>query len=530
MKNSFYLVTPEQTNNEESLAFYEKEALSEWLSSLPTTSPSVAAQLFCDFVKQFNTIEMSAQQRLDVAEQLRPCFLKLKQSLYPTLNLSGFPKGEADKKTFTLLISLEKNLTIAYWLAVGELTHRGVNWLQGKSAALAIQRSIKGLSGIIISHHAMYLPTPDWVWLDLHSLYKLSLKIKKESTKISDETSHAGKGISSEESYIQILLFSLANPNGLMQKEVSQVYDLIISVSQLVKISQKPVDNQEAQCVISIDEDRQPFLTPSNNSRNVPTFFLNLSQLHKILGHPNKLSNRQLSRFEVLRPAKNLPEKMSWELLKYTINLWTNISTDAPPLFADRLDRHITIGLTNTHLSQSSLHTNTEEEIFAKSFSEQELATSHLREGILSIGSLVSYKKPDASKSECHLGIVKKITVPKLKGDIVFELSRLSQQVHAVTYSNINSSPQDEPNKALLYRKKSKSKTKTYILIEFYTYDNGDIIHLFFGKKDFNVVLGSKKCVGPGYWQFECRRVEKNKSRPKQTKINLILNYLFKPK
>jgi Fe-S-cluster-containing dehydrogenase component len=42
------------------------------------------------------------------------------------------------------------------------------------------------------------------------------------------------------------------------------------------------------------------------------------------------------------------------------------------------------------------------------------------------------------------------------------------------------------------------------------------------------VTLENKKCVGLGYWQFECRYGEKKKSYQKQSKTKLIFNYLFK--
>ena len=530
MKNSFYLVTPEQQSNAELLAFYEKEAVTEWLLSLPTTSPVFAAQLLCNFIKKFNATEMPVQQRLDIAELLRPHFIKLKQSLYVLLSRFGFPKSESDQKAFALLISLEKNFTVAYWLMVGELTRRRVSWAQGKNVALALQRTIKGLSGIVVSHYMMYLPVPDWVWFDLHSLYKLSLTLKKSSIKVVDETSLSSKGLCPEEAYIQILLFSLTQPNGLMQREVDQVNHLINTLSRWVKVSKGPIKDQDIQCIIFIDEDKAPFLIPSYTSRrSVPTFFLNFTQLYKVLNQFDKLSDPQQFRFEALGFAKRRSEKMSRELLNYIINQWNNTPEENPSLFSDRLDRVITVGLTHTYLSQTS-DDNIKKGVLTTSFSERALVSSSLTEGLISIGSLVGFTKTDSPKDKPYLGIVKKITMPKLRGEIIFELTLLSRQAYAVNYVNESSSVKSEGQKALLYRKKNKSKEKTYILIEFYTYNTGDVIRLFFDDKDFNVVLGSKKCVGLGYWQFECRRVEKKKNYQKQRKTKLILNYIFKAK
>ena len=65
---------------------------------------------------------------------------------------------------------------------------------------------------------------PEWVWMDLHSLYKLSVRIKKESNKVQDDSCAFGSSTTILDCYKQILLLSLAEPAGLMQKEMQQVY------------------------------------------------------------------------------------------------------------------------------------------------------------------------------------------------------------------------------------------------------------------------------------------------------------------
>ena len=220
MKNSFFLVIPTQQDNSKLFASYEKEAVIQWVKDLPAANPSLSTRLLYDFIETFNTIKMPTQQRIDVLELLRPSFLLIEENLRSRIMVSGFPKGEDQQKIFNLLVALERNFAIGYWVVIRELTGRDTKWFQGKNIAIAIQRTMKGLSEIIVTHYMMFLTAPDWVWIDLHSLYRLSLKTKKETAKVPDVTCLPSKTNTPENCYKQVLLLSLTDPSGLMQKEV----------------------------------------------------------------------------------------------------------------------------------------------------------------------------------------------------------------------------------------------------------------------------------------------------------------------
>jgi hypothetical protein len=513
VKNSFYLVIPEQNKNNEFLLSYDKASVNQWVSSLPIANPSLAAQLFYDFVKKLNATEISLQQRLQVIELLRPCFFKIKRSLCSQLIGSGFPKGDDEKNVFELLVSIEREFTLGYWLVVREITHRNIKWLQGKNAALAIQRTIKGLAGIVTSYSLMFLPVPDWVWIDLHSLYKLSVKIKKENTKVPDEATLLGKSTSAEDSYIQVLLFSLSDPAGLMQREMHKVINLIDSVSQFVSIEKRPVNDHNIQCVVLIDEDRRPYFNTDKSQINASSIFLNLTKLLSTLTQSNKFSSKQQTRFGVTGLTKKESKKISEELLIYLRERWSGIDLKGDSLFSDRLDRYVAVGMSDTYSLLSS-NNNLKHEELAKSFSETQLTCQFSREGALSVGSLVSYRQTKAPEYKRYLGLVNKITMPKLKGKIGFEILILSKQIYTVSYMDMEDGfdSKSKHYKALLYRVKTNSKEKTTILMASGAYKNGDIVRMFMKEKYFPIMLGGGENIGQGYWQFECRRIDEEKN------------------
>ena len=528
MKNSFFLVIPAQQKNPELLASYEKSVVNQWVSELPTANPGLATRLFYDFIEGINTVEMPPQQRLDVLETLRPHYLTIEDYLRSRLIRSGFPKGENEQKILDLVVSIEKHFTIGYWMVVRELTRRDVGWFQGKNTALAIQRTIKGLSGIVVTHYMMFLPVPDWVWIDLHSLYKLSVKTKKDATKVADETSLPGKASTSEESYKQVLMLSLTDPSGLMQKEVGQVYDFIGKVSHYIEIEKQPVSEQEVQCIVLMDEDAHPYFDNTGDQADTAMMYLNLLKLYKVLQQQNKFSSKDEARFSSMHMLRSVSEKLPAGLFEYILQCWKGVELKGASIFSDRLDRYISIGLNATHSLQHSLEASLDSkfEILAESFSERELSCKFEKEGVLSIGSMVSFRKTNELESNRFLGIVKKITMPKQDGHIIFELAALTPLSYSVTYLNIDAELESEGHKALLYAVKVETGEKSFIIMESFMHKDGDVVRVFMDDNDFPVILGNRKNIGLGYWQFECRKVDErqvtHQDQPKKKGYDFI--------
>ncbi len=527
MKNSFFLVIPTQEDNSKLLASYEKEAVIEWIKDLPTANPALSTRLLYDFIETFNELKTPSQHRLDVIELLRPSFLLIEDNLRSRLMVSGFPKGEDQQKIFDLLVSLERNFTIGYWVVIRELTGRDSKWFQGKNIALAIQRTMKGLSEIIVTHYMMFLSAPDWVWIDLHSLYKLSLKTKKETSKVPDITCLPSKVNTPEDCYKQVLLLSLTDPSGLMQKEIGPVYKFIGSISHFIQLEKQAVTDQKVQYVILMDEDAKPFIEKPAKQVESSVMYLNLLKLFKALQATDKYSSKDGARFSSIHSLQNTSNKMPISLFEYIQQCWKGMEYKGVSFFSDRLDRYIAIGLDAAHTLQNTSNSVGDKslESLAESFSDRELSCHFKKEGILSLGSLVSFRKTNELQNKRILGIVKKITVPRQGENIIFELSAITSFSYAVDYIDINAATdlESDKHKALLYGVKSEVGERTYIIIESFKHKNEDGMRLFLDGKNFPIVLGNRKNIGLGYWQFECRQIEEQQVE----KVKKIKGYDF---
>ena len=513
MKNSFYLVIPEQRNDPQLIATFAEPALRQWMAELPTANPGLATRLFQDLINDLISLEMSATNRLSALELLRPQYLMIEDYLRSRLIKFGFPKGDIEKKIFSLVVMVEKQFTIGYWCVTRDLTRREVGWLQGKNIALAIQRTIKGLSSIVITHYMMSYPVPEWIWFDLHSLHKLAVKLGKENSRVSDQTGMFSKSSGVDESYKQILLLSLAYPFSLMQKEFQLVYQFIEQMSDVVSIEQKPVTDQAVQCVILMDEDLPPSFSAIDNVEKdsrieSAKMYVNLSKLQKITKQAEKYCSKDEARFSSLDTRKGGQQKLSAELFDYLMQCWSGKEPQGTAFFTDRLSRYLAIGLDATHELQDPTYSPAADiEILAETHSDRSLYCTFEKEGVLSIGSLVSFRKTDALRHQRCLGVVCKIQLPKQDNKLIFEVSVIAAQSFSVTYQEPGAASDSEPRRALLYGVKQGDEERSYIILESFMIKDGDILRMTMGRENFPIILIGRKNIGLGYWQFECRRI-----------------------
>ena len=532
MKNSYFLVIPKQQKNPSRLREFEDAALTSWIAELPAANMGLATRLMHDFIIDFNAIEMPSPLRLNALELLRPSILMIEDYLRSRLMRAGYPKEENDQKILSVLVAIEREFAIGYWIVAKDLTRRAVGWFQGKSTALALQRCIKGLSGIVISHFIMGMPIPDWVWMDLHSLYKLSVKIDKNAIKIASDTNQITKSNSPEDCYLQILLLSLVDPTGLMQKEILLVDRFIETIISLVSLKSTPMCGYSMQCVVFTDEDKPPFYQENVTSKkDSSVLYIDFSRLQKVLEHKEKLIDITDARFSSVQMQKNTDGKLTGELLDYLEQRWAGISLQGEPLFSDRLNRYIAIGLASTLDLQDITDVRDKKalEFLAQSESDKLLSCVFIQTGVLSVGTLVSFRKTDMLEHNRLLGVVDKIVVTKQSGKIIFGMKLIAPQFISVEYNQFFEPPvsngsgtasnsttsNNSATQATIDLKKGlfyATNEQEYIITDTFMLKDDDTLRIHpANNESFSATLKNRKNVGLGYWQFECIRIREKK-------------------
>lgn len=521
MKNSFFLVIPTQQDDPVRVRLYAEVAVKQWVDELPVANLSLSTRLLHNYIKESNGLIMPVQQRLEVLEGLRRSYLIIEDNMRSRLIKTGFPKSENEYKIYHILVNIEREYAIAYWIIAREQTRRQLSWFQGKEVALAVQRVIKGLSSVVVTHYIMSLPTPEWVWIDLHSLYKLGLKIKKESTKVADESCLVTQSSSIQESYQQIILLSLADPRGLMPREIPQVYAFIEVLSGLIEFDKQPIVDVENQCVIYQDEDQEAaFNYQQQKEQEGNILFVNFSKLNKVLLKKEKLYDNIDGRYSTIKISQS-PGKLPEELLNYLIARWRGIHLQGAPLFEDRLNRYFCIGLNSAYDLQSTSdksELDTVQEYIAESASKMALTCDFDRTGMLSIGSFISFRKNNQPRHKRAIAVVNKVSMQKGTNKVRFELQLLTGRAIAVVYRNIDDVTDDEQKlqKALIYGvKTADNPEKSYLIVESFMLKEMSIVRLYLNGQNFPIILLERKNIGLGYWQFACRQLEEEDVVPK---------------
>lgn len=523
MKNSFFLIIPEQIKDPVGLKLYEEVALKQWIDELPVANVSLSTRLLHDFVLQSNKLVMSIQKRMTFLELIRTCFLVIEDDLHSRIVQSGFPKSENDIKIYKILFSIQHEMGTGYWSIVKQQTRRDLGWFQGKEVAMAVQRVIKCLSSIVVSQYIMNITIHEWVWIDLHSLYKLGEKIKKETVKVADLSCAVHGASTIQDSYKQIVLLSLANPNGLMPKEIQQVYKFTEVVSSLIEFSPDPVAGMKFQCIILQDEDQSAqFYNEAKRTEDEAVIYVNLFKLYKAFEKIEKLKNNIDGRYSTLKISQN-PDKLPIDLLNYLDYRWHGVPLQGAKIFADRLPRHFVIGLTSAYAflqnTVDAKNKESETEFIAESASADALTVGFDKPGMLSIGSLISFRKANLPEHRRSLGVVNKINMIKSSGKLKFEISLLATQVHAVMFSDVQKSKDPVKQNALMYGvKKQGEEEKSFLIVDSFMLKELGVVRLYLNEQDFPIILRDRKNIGLGYWQFDCRRLEEQELATKSNK------------
>ncbi len=526
MKNSFFLVIPTQQDDPVSVKLYTESAVQQWVAELPIANLAHSARALYDFIRKSNELLMPVQQRMEVLEGLRHSYLIIEDNMRSRLIKTGFPKSENEHKIYHVLINIEREYAIAYWIIVREQTRRQLSWFQGKEVALAVQRVIKGLSSVVVTHYIMSLPIPEWVWIDLHSLYKLGLKIKKESTKVADESCLVTRSSSIQESYQQIILLSLAEPRGLMPREIPQVYVFTEVLSGLIAFNKQPIVGVERQCMIYQDEDREAaFDKQQNKEQEGGVLFIDFSQLNKVfLQKKENLQDKIDGRYSTIKISQS-PGKLPEDLLTYLIVRWQGVHLQGAPLFKDRLNRYFCIGLNSAYDLQSTVdksELDSDQEYIAESASERALTCNFEMPGMLSIGSFISVRKNNQLRHKRLIGVVNKVSMQKGTNKVKFELELLTEHAYTASYRHIDDLSNDEKKlqKALIYGvKTANAPEKSYLIVESFMLKEMSIVRLYLNNQNFPIILLERKNIGLGYWQFACRQLEEEDVVPKTQEL-----------
>jgi len=529
VKNIYFLSVPEREKNEQAAEAFRSKPLKQWVAALPTANYGMTTRLFHDKILLLNRTELDSGINMDALELLYPTYKVIYEFLLSKIVNKGFPLTSDDQKIGQLAETVTKDFFTSHWILLEMLlSNKSPGWRQGKAIPAYIERLLRGLSQILIVRYLLHIPTPDWIWLDIHALYRLAEKKGKESVKIKENSKLFGSQTTIESTYKQILLLQLADPYGMSQREILEVYEEILQWEHAASLNQSITNDAQNMCVVYLDEDKPPVWEKSfDDTEDSDSRFLLLatdSLVQKLNGLSQSVEP-SVGRFDLIqKSAAENSLVVSHSLLHYLMRRWSGVSTERMTLYEDKKPRLLSIGLKATH-QQLNPPTNPDEKMLSDWLvtinDDQSMRCEFDQSGQLSIGSLVSSKRVDIENAKRIMGVVRRIWMDRLDGAVHFEISVLTPQVIAAGIQPIKVKPDFQVyQRVLLFftDSDSESDNKGRVILETQKLKNGSKVQLLMQSDTVTVALDGRCNIGLGYTQFDCTPIadEKQEILPPQ--------------
>lgn len=519
VKNLYFLSVTQRENNEEEAEAFRSKPLKQWIAELPTANYGMTTRLFHDKVLVMNKTEMDVGVMLDALDLLYPTYNVIYEFLVSRIVNKGFPLTPDDQKVGQLAETVTKDFFTSHWILLEKLlSNKSPGWRQGKAIPVYIERILSGLSQILIVRYLLHIPTPDWIWLDIHSLYRLAEEKGKEAIKIKENSKLFGSQATIALLYKQILLLCLADPYGMNQREILEIYYEISNWGSAANLLTTVPTQDKGLCVVYLDEDKPPVWEQSlDNLDDSDSRFmiLELSPLVQKLSGLMQSVDPTIGRFDLIQKPVDGSLTVSHSLLEYLLDQWSGNSAEPMTLYQDKKPRLLSIGLKATH-QQLNPPTNPEEKILGDWLvtinDDQSMRCEFDQAEQISIGSLVSSKRVDIENAKRIMGVVRRIWMERLDGAVHFEILVLTSQVIAAGIQPIKAKKDLQVyQRVLLFFTDSEVDKKGRVILETQKLKNGSRVQLLMQSDTVTVALNNRCNVGIGYTQFDCTPIAEEK-------------------
>lgn len=507
MKNSFFLGSATQKRTSPDFKRFEKSEIQKFINQSGSQQYAIASRLVQEHLLLLNSLKVDQKVRQNANDALRQLIFDLQKKLLNDFIGDGFPKSKAEKETYQLYISLEKEYASSYWFLLKEQLGKSVKWQLNakKNTATIIHRIMRCLLNIMKAASAMHDNLPNFFWLDLHSFYNFSLEELCGDIKIADITSDIAPS-SIIDLYRECILYKLIDSDNLMPKEIYQIEKVVEELAKFLQIRKERIRTQRQQCLILIHEDQAPFwLTSETRKVDTSERYVDLTDLHLFFNNCANYVHQEESRFKLMLDISKDKNKVPKDLLKHIEHKLSCIEVKIPPIFRDRLRRLYSVGIDAAYLCKMGKADNmgVSLETFADSESPTSLSCKIEKSNSLSIGSFVSFRKEDDPESNRSIGIINKIT-QAAKEKVIFEVKTLAIKFDVGRLETIDfESSNADSNYVVMFSSTERGKKTEYLISKSYLLSETNTFSLYKGQYEYIATLKNQRCIGSDTWQYE---------------------------
>jgi hypothetical protein len=231
------------------------DALRVWVERLPLLNTEKTRQLLVDALERINQLDMSPDTRNESLEILTTSVMCVVDALKKEFLGKPMPLEEKHTKQAEQALDLCNRMATGYRIMADDL---GQDEAQNRQLGIAIHRSLRYLSEILLGHYQIYRQYPEGLWRSIHALYALAEECGINRLSITDTTLPTADTSNIETIYKQILLLSLACPYRLRQKEIHFAYNALIDWASFCRLSEPVTGMETGLFSVNIQSDDPP--------------------------------------------------------------------------------------------------------------------------------------------------------------------------------------------------------------------------------------------------------------------------------
>lgn len=214
--------------------FSDGASCAAWLAELPLVNVAPSQIRLLDQLRQLNRCELAPEARLEVLETLRDAVYFVQAEQVKKLANKPMPLTQVERGIFAHVVNLWQELLLGYQRCLADVPAGA----RDAQVALLCQRGLDCVASNMFDHCGVYHTFPGTYWQALHQLYRRAEESGETATQIVDATRKADT--SCAEVYVRALLFALANPNELRQRQHAQVQRWLVRWAQHVPVRRTP--------------------------------------------------------------------------------------------------------------------------------------------------------------------------------------------------------------------------------------------------------------------------------------------------
>ncbi|MCG7910624.1 MAG: hypothetical protein JAY67_13405 [Candidatus Thiodiazotropha taylori] len=280
--NPIGLRIPEQSSPSGVPFYLNDKQVTAWAKELPMANIGETSRQIFQSLRAFNRTSLDAPQRLRSIENFREPLSYVATNLNKHYLGTRFPLSEKSHKIANLNRELHSGMATAYKAVIVDLlTHAQEDGVDRAQLTLAIHRCITYLSKVILLSVIVYDPCPKRTWQELHVCHRLASRYGIGSDQVNDPYEQSEQASTIDQNYTRCLLFSLASPYKMRQKENLQLFDTLLDWSGHTNLYSYEDAPEESSITIHQDSDTAP--SHENKSPSIATKYLLILEVSGLL-------------------------------------------------------------------------------------------------------------------------------------------------------------------------------------------------------------------------------------------------------